>query len=146
MASLNKIQIIGNIGKDPEISYTQSGLAVAKISVATTETWNDKATGEKREQTEWHRVTFFGKQAETIGKYIKKGSSIYVEGKLKTDTYEKDGRTVYSTGIIASNFQFLGGRQEPKSGQQSGQFQQPGQFNQQRNQYNSPPPPDDISF
>lgn len=129
MAGLNKAMIIGNLGSDPTVTYTQSGTAVAKITVATSETWNDKNSGEKKEKTEWHRITFFGKQAETIGRYMTKGSQIYVEGKLQTSQYEKDGITRYSTDIIANNFQFVGGRgnsQAPGQGQQ----QSPGGFQQ----------------
>lgn len=128
MAGLNKVMIIGNLGRDPEVTYTQAGMAVAKIAVATSETWNDKSTGEKREKTEWHRITFFGKQAETIGRYMSKGSQIYVEGRLQTTQYEKDGITRYSTDIIANNFQFIGSKGGGNLQQQSqGGFQQQGQ-------------------
>ncbi len=136
MAGLNKVMIIGNLGRDPEVTYTQSGVAIAKIAVATSEAWTDKASGEKREKTEWHRITFFGKPAETIGRYMSKGSQIYVEGRLQTSQYEKDGITRYSTDIIASNFQFIGskGGGVQQQGQQGGGFQQPqsnGGFQQQ---------------
>lgn len=126
MAGLNKVMIIGNLGRDPEVTYTQAGVAITKINVATSETWNDKNTGEKREKTEWHRITFFGKQAETIARYMSKGSQIYVEGRIQTSQYEKDGITRYSTDIMANNFQFLGskGNQSQSQGQQGG-FQQP---------------------
>ena len=117
MAGLNKCFIIGNLGRDPEVTYTQSGTAVAKITVATSETWNDKQTGEKKEKTEWHRITFFGKHAETVGKYLSKGKQVYVEGKLQTTQYEKDGITRYSTDIIASEFKFLGGRDQQQGHQ-----------------------------
>lgn len=122
MAGLNKVMIIGNLGKDPEITYTNNGVAITKISVATSETWNDKNTGEKREKTEWHRITFFGKQGETIARYMSKGKQIYVEGKIQTSQYEKDGVTRYSTDIIASQFQFLGSN---KDSQNKTGFQQP---------------------
>lgn len=122
MAGLNKVMIIGNVGRDPETTYTQGGVAVTKITIATSETWNDKTSGEKKEKTEWHRITFFGKQAETIGRYVSKGSQLYVEGKIQTSQYEKDGITRYSTDIIANVFQFLGGKKQ--DGQQS-QQQQP---------------------
>ncbi len=140
MSGLNKVMIIGHLGRDPETTYTQSGNAVSKISVATTENWTDKNTGEKKEKTEWHRVVFFGKQAETIAKYMAKGSQIYVEGKLQTSQYEKDGVTRYSTDILANNFQFLGGRDKPvdqnyfvqqNQAQPSGAFQQQPPQNQQ---------------
>ncbi len=166
MASLNKVMIIGNLGRDPEVSYTPGGLAVAKISIATTEKWNDKATGEKREKTEWHRVMFFGKQAETVGRYMTKGKQIYAEGRLQTSSYEKDGITRYSTDIIASNFQFLGQKQDSGGFQQQQQQQgfvdnnvyqqQQGQQGQpQQQQFNGFPqqpaqisqsPDDDIPF
>lgn len=122
MASLNKVMIIGNLGRDPEVSYTPAGMAIAKLAIATTDVWNDKSTGEKRERTEWHRITFFGKQAETVGRYLSKGRQIYVEGRLQTSSYEKDGITRYSTDIIASGFQFLGNKNEGAS--QGGGFQQ----------------------
>jgi len=133
MASLNLMQVIGNLGRDPETTYTQSGTAVTKITVATSEVWNDKNTGEKREKTEWHRITFFGKQAETIGRYMSKGSQIYVQGKLQTSQYEKDGITRYSTDIIANHFQFIGSKQGDNSGfqQDSGMITPPGGFQQQ---------------
>lgn len=170
MAGLNKAMIIGNLGSDPTVTYTQSGTAVAKITVATSETWNDKNSGEKKEKTEWHRITFFGKQAETIGRYMTKGSQIYVEGKLQTSQYEKDGVTRYSTDIIANNFQFTGSKQQGQqanlnqqnqggfsqssNGQanQSGGFQQAnntGNFQQQNNNMQGQfqgPPDDDIPF
>jgi single-strand DNA-binding protein len=136
MASLNKTMIIGHLGRDPEVSYTPGGMAVAKLSIATSDTWNDKTTGEKKERTEWHRVTFFGKQAETIGKYTTKGSQLYVEGRLQTSSYEKDGITRYSTDIIASSFQFL---DKKGDNQQNQGYQQPQQQPQQ-NGYQQPQP------
>jgi len=148
MASLNKVMIIGNLGRDPEVSYTPGGIAVAKLSIATTDIWNDKSTGEKRERTEWHRIVFFGKQAETIGRYMSKGKQLYVEGRLQTSSYEKDGITRYSTDIIASNFQFLGQKQDAGGFQQQQQqgfvdnnsYQQQQQAPQQKNpqQYQQP--------
>jgi single-strand DNA-binding protein len=138
MSSLNKVMIIGNLGRDPEITYTQSGACIAKISVATSEKWIDKATGEKREETEWNRIVFFGKQAETIGQYMTKGSQIYVEGRLKTSSYEKDGSTRYSTDIIGNIFKFMGSNQQ----QQAAPQQQGGGFQQQApaQQYNKTQP------
>lgn len=112
MASLNKVQIIGNLGRDPETRYMPSGDAMTSITVATTENWKDKATGEKKEQTEWHRITFFGKLAEIAGQYLKKGSQVYVEGSLRTRKYtDKDGVEKYSTDIKADTMQMLGNRQ-----------------------------------
>jgi single-strand DNA-binding protein len=109
MASLNQVQIIGNLGNDPEIKYMPDGTAVANISVATTDKWKDKATGQQREQTEWHRVSFFGKLAEIAGQYLKKGSSVYVSGALRTRKWEKDGVERYTTEIRADHMQMLGG-------------------------------------
>lgn len=112
MASLNKVQIIGNLGRDPETRYMPSGDAMTSITVATTESWKDKATGEKKEQTEWHRITFFGKLAEIAGQYLKKGSQVYVEGSLRTRKYtDKDGVEKYATDIKADTMQMLGSRQ-----------------------------------
>ncbi|GAB6095527.1 hypothetical protein JCM14469_17790 [Desulfatiferula olefinivorans] len=108
MASLNKVMLIGNLGRDPEVSYTPSGMAVARFSIATTDVWNDKASGEKKEKTEWHRIVAFAKLAETCGRYLTKGKQVYIEGRLQTTSYEKDGITRYSTDIIASTMQFLG--------------------------------------
>ena len=112
MAGLNKVMLIGNLGRDPEIRYLQSGNAVVNFSIATSEQWTDKGTGERQEKTEWHRIVVFGKQAETCSKYLSKGSSIYIEGRLQTRSWEKDGQTHYTTEIVASNFQFLGGRSD----------------------------------
>lgn len=120
MASLNKILIIGNVGKDPEVSHTPSGMAVARFNVATTDYWNDKATGEKKEKTEWHRIVAFAKLGETCGRYLTKGKSVYVEGRLQTTSYEKDGITRYTTDIIASTIQFIGPRGEGGGAPQQG--------------------------
>ncbi len=112
MASVNKVIIVGNLGRDPETRYLPSGEAVANISVATTDTWKDKASGEKKEATEWHRVSFFGKLAEIAGEYLKKGSQVYVEGRLRTRKYQdkETGKDRYSTEIIADRMQMLGSR------------------------------------
>ena len=112
MAGLNKVMLIGHLGRDPEIRYSQQGLAMVNFSVATSEQWTDKNTGERQERTEWHRIVAFGKQAEILEKYLSKGSQIYIEGRLQTRSYEKDGQTVYTTEIVVLNFQFLGGRQD----------------------------------
>lgn len=112
MASVNKVIILGNLGRDPETRYMPSGDAMTTISIATTESWKDKVSGEKKETTEWHRVTFFGKLAEIAGQYLKKGSSVYVEGSLRTRKYtDKDGIEKYATDIKADTMQMLGGRQ-----------------------------------
>lgn len=110
MASVNKVILIGNLGKDPETRYLPSGDAVTNISVATTDTWKDKS-GEKQEHTEWHRVAFFGKTAEIAGEYLKKGSPVYVEGRIRTRKWQdKEGQDRYSTEIVADRMQLLGGR------------------------------------
>ena len=105
MASVNKVIIVGNLGRDPETRYMPSGDAVTNIAVATTESWKDKSTGEKKELTEWHRIAFFGKLAEIAGQYLKKGSQVYIEGRLQTRKYtDKDGVEKYSTEIVLQNF------------------------------------------
>ena len=112
MASINKVIIVGNLGRDPENRYLPSGEQVTSIAVATTDRWRDKATGEQREQTEWHRVSFFGKLAEIAGQYLKKGSQVYIEGRLRTRKYtDKEGIDRYATEIIADTMQMLGSRQ-----------------------------------
>lgn len=117
MASVNKVIIVGNLGRDPETKYLPSGDALTSITVATTDTWKDKATGEKKEQTEWHRISFFGKLAEIAGQYLKKGSQVYIEGSLRTRKYtDKDGVEKYATDIKADTMQMLGSRQGGDSG------------------------------
>jgi single-strand DNA-binding protein len=111
MASVNKVIIVGNLGRDPEIRYLPSGDAIANIAVATSYKSKDRQTGEQKELTEWHRISFFGRLAEIVGQYLKKGSSVYVEGRLQTRKYtDKDGIERYATDIIAENMQMLGGR------------------------------------
>jgi single-strand DNA-binding protein len=108
---INKVILVGNIGQDPEVRYSQSGTAMTSISVATSESWKDKTSGEQQERTEWHRVKFFGRLAEIAGEYLKKGSQVYIEGKLRTDKYtDKAGIEKYSTDIIADEMQMLGGK------------------------------------
>ena len=110
--SVNKVIIVGNLGRDPETRYMPSGDALTNIAVATTDKWKDKATGEQKEATEWHRIAFFGKLAEIAGQYLKKGSQVYIEGKLRTRKYtDKDGVEKYSTEIVADTMQMLGSRQ-----------------------------------
>ena len=112
MASVNKVIIVGNLGRDPEIRYMPSGDAIANIAVATSYKSKDRTTGEQKELTEWHRISFFGRLAEIVGQYLKKGSSVYVEGRLQTRKYtDKDGVEKYATDIIAEQMQMLGGRQ-----------------------------------
>jgi single-strand DNA-binding protein len=111
MASVNKAIIVGNLGRDPETRYMPNGEAVTNIAVATTDSWKDKATGEKKEQTEWHRITFYRKLAEIAGQYLKKGSQVYLEGRLQTRKWtDKDGVERYTTEIIADTMQMLGSK------------------------------------
>jgi single-strand DNA-binding protein len=111
MASVNKVIIVGNLGRDPETRYLPSGEAVTNISVATTSSWKDKASGEKKEETEWHRVSAFGRLAEIMGEYLKKGSQVYIEGQLRTRKWQdKEGKDRYTTEIRADVMQMLGSR------------------------------------
>lgn len=118
MASVNRVVLIGNLGRDPEVRYSPDGGAVCNMSIATTSSWKDKASGEKREETEWHRVVMYGRLAEIAGEYLKKGRSVYLEGRLKTRKWQdKDtGADRYSTEIIADQMQMLGGREEDGGG------------------------------
>jgi single-strand DNA-binding protein len=149
---INKVTIVGNLGNDPEVKYMPSGGAVANISVATSESWKDKQTGQPQERTEWHRIVFFNRLAEIVGEYLKKGSQVYVEGSLRTRKWQdQGGQDRYTTEVVASEMQMLGGRQgggmgggadmaydqtpsygggaqmggQQQSGQQSSQQQQP---------------------
>ena len=111
MAGVNKAIIVGNLGRDPEIRYSANGNAFASISIATSERWKDKNTGEQQEKTEWHRVKLFGRLAELAGEYLKKGSQVYIEGRLQTTKYQdKEGVDRWSTDIVARDMTFLGGR------------------------------------
>jgi len=111
MASVNKVILVGNLGRDPETRYTTGGDAVTNIRVATTDTWKDK-NGEKQEKTEWHTVVFFGRQAEIAGEYLKKGRQVYVEGRLQTRKWQdKEGQDRYTTEIVADRMQMLGTRE-----------------------------------
>lgn len=108
---VNKAILVGNLGRDPEIRYAPSGAAVANVSIATTDTWKDKNTGEQQEKTEWHRVVFFGRLAEIVGEYLKKGSQVYVEGRIQTRKWQdKEGNDRFTTEIVANDMQMLGGR------------------------------------
>ena len=112
MASVYKVTLIGNLGRDPEVRYTPNGAAVCNVSVATTRNWKDKNSGDKVEETEWHRVVFYDRLAEIAGEYLKKGRSVYVEGRLKTRKWQdKDGKDTYTTEIVAEQMQLLGGRE-----------------------------------
>ena len=120
MASVNKVILVGNLGADPEVRYMSNGEAVANVRLATTESWKDKNSGEKREVTEWHRVVFYRKLAEIVGQYLKKGSSVYIEGRIRTRKWQdKDGQERYTTEIEAEEMKMLGSRQgqgEPSYG------------------------------
>jgi single-strand DNA-binding protein len=113
MRGVNKVILVGNLGKDPEVRYLPSGGAVANITIATSEAWKDKTTGQQQEQTEWHRVVFYGKLAEIAGEYLKKGSKVYVEGSLHTRKWQdkQTGQDKYSTEIKANTMQMLDSRQ-----------------------------------
>ncbi|RDS84447.1 single-stranded DNA-binding protein [Dyella monticola] len=163
---INKVILVGNLGADPEVRYTAGGTAVASLSVATSEQWTDKQSGQKQERTEWHRVKLFGRLAEIAGEYLKKGRQVYVEGSLRTDKYTgKDGVERYSTDIVASDLQMLGGMGGEGGGGGGGGYrerQQGGGNPRQQGggdygnapQRQSPPPPetgnqfddDDIPF
>ena len=121
MASINKVILIGNLGRDPEVRYTPSGAAVCNVTIATSRNWKDKASGDKVEETEWHRVVFYDRLAEIAGEYLKKGRSVYVEGRLKTRKWtDKDGVEKYTTEIVADNMQMLGGREGMGGGDEGG--------------------------
>jgi single-strand DNA-binding protein len=108
---INKVILIGNLGNDPEVRYTAGGAAVANISLATTDSWRDKESGEQQERTEWHRIVFFGRLAEIVGEYLRKGSQVYVEGRLQTRKWQdKEGNDRYTTEIVANEMQMLGSR------------------------------------
>ncbi|MBI3545741.1 MAG: single-stranded DNA-binding protein [Gammaproteobacteria bacterium] len=108
---VNKVILVGNLGRDPEVRYSPNGAAVANVTLATSESWKDKTSGEKQEKTEWHRVVFFGRLAEIAGEYLKKGSQIYVEGRLQTRKWtDKEGHERYTTEIVAGEMQMLGSR------------------------------------
>ncbi|KNZ33327.1 MAG: single-stranded DNA-binding protein [Methylibium sp. NZG] len=112
MAAINKVILIGNLGRDPEVRYTPNGNAVCNVSVATTRQWKNKESGDKQEETEWHRVVFYDRLAEIAGEYLKKGRSVYVEGRLKTRKWtDKEGKEQYTTEVIATEMQMLGGRE-----------------------------------
>ena len=142
---VNKCIILGNLGNDPEVKYTASGSAIANLTVATSESWNDKATGEKREAVEWHRIVLFGKLAEVAGEYLRKGSQVYIEGQLRTRKWtDNTGAEKYTTEVVVGMsgvMQMLGVKQDSKPQQQAQQQSRPQQ------QQNNPPPHDsDIPF
>ncbi|WP_397474456.1 single-stranded DNA-binding protein [Pusillimonas sp.] len=141
MASVNKVILVGNLGRDPEVRYSPDGAAICNVSIATTSQWKDKNSGERREETEWHRVVFYNRLAEIAGEYLRKGRSVYVEGRLKTRKWQdKDtGADRYSTEIVADQMQMLGGRNEssgdaPMGGEYGGGQQQQQQRSQRPQQ------------
>lgn len=119
MAGVNKVILVGNLGRDPEIRYMPDGTAVANFSIATSDEWKDKNTGEKKSKTEWHRIVAFRRLGEICGEYLSKGKQVYIEGKLQTRSWEKDGVTRYTTEILADKMQMLGSRGEFNSGQRN---------------------------
>ena len=130
MASVNKVILIGNLGKDPEVRYMPSGRAVANVTIATNEVWKDRNTGEKQERTEWHNVVFYSPHAEVVGQYLRKGSSVFVEGRLQTRKWQdKNGQDRYTTEIIANEMKMLGSRGD-QSGSQPAQQPRSSQSNQ----------------
>ena len=139
---INKVILVGNLGRDPEVSYTPSGMAVAKFSIATSEKWKDKNSGDMQERTEWHRITAFGRLGEICGEYLSKGRQVYIEGRIQYGSYEKDGVTHYTTDIIAREMKMLGSRGSGDTYSPSGPSASP--------EYNGPPRPDteddDIPF
>ena len=146
MAGINKVIIVGNLGRDPEVRYTPSGTAVANFSVATSDEWKDKSTGEKKERTEWHRIVAWDKLGEICGKYLSKGRQVYVEGRLQTRSYDdKDGVKRYSTEIIASDVQFLGGSRDASDSGRSGGSGGGGD-REPAGRPSGPPDDDDIPF
>jgi single-strand DNA-binding protein len=143
MASVNKVLIIGNLGRDPEMRYAASGTAICSLAVATTESWKDKTSGEKKEQTEWHRVVMYGKLAEIAGQYLKKGSSVYLEGKLQTRKWtDKEGVERFTTEIVADEMKMLGGGPKQDDSTQEAQHRQqrPAPANQREQRYGTPQP------
>jgi single-strand DNA-binding protein len=144
MASLNKVQIIGNVGKDPEIRSFPDGGLVANVTVATTDKWKDKNTGEKKESTEWHRISFMGRLAEIVEQYVVKGAPIYVEGSLHTRKYtDQGGAEKYVTEVKAQSLQLLGARPEPRpaQGEAGGYYEAPRQQAPARQAPQQPAPP-----
>ncbi|MDF0506417.1 single-stranded DNA-binding protein [Burkholderia cenocepacia] len=139
MASVNKVIIVGNLGADPEVRYLPSGDAVANVRVATTDRYKDKASGDFKEMTEWHRISFFGRLAEIASEYLKKGSSIYVEGRIRTRKWQgQDGQDRYSTEIVADQMQMLGGRSSGGRGDGAGHGGD-GDFEQGTRRHAAPP-------
>ena len=144
MAGINKAIIVGNLGADPELRFTQSNTPVCKLSVATTRTWSNQQSGERQSETEWHRITVWGKQAEMCDKYLSKGRQVYIEGRLRTTSYDKDGQKHYSTEIVAEVVQFLGSKNDSEGGGGGGG----GSRSNERpaNHSSAPDPDDEVDF
>lgn len=143
---VNKVILVGTLGKDPETRYTPSGTPICSLSVATNESWTDKATGERQERTEWHRVKLFGRTAEIASEYLRKGKQVYIEGKLRTDKYtDKEGIERYSTDIIGDELQLLGGKDDDSRPAQRAQpaARAPAQRSTAASS-SAPPPPQDF--
>lgn len=132
--TVNRVLLIGNLGRDPELKYFDDGGAVCNFSIATSRTWKNR-DGEKQEETEWHRIAVFGNLAEVCGEYLKKGRTVYIEGRLRTRQYEKDGVTHYTTEIVAEEVKFLGGKRDDEGGGDGGQQRSSGGYGQQRGGY-----------
>lgn len=147
---VNKVTLVGNLGSDPEVKYMPSGGAVTNISIATSSAWKDKQSGQMNEKTEWHRVVFFNRLAEIAGEYLRKGSQVYVEGRLRYGSYEKDGVKHYTTEIVGNEMQMLGGKGGAGGGSMGGGNRPPsndfGGGNQNQQSAPSGPAPDFDSF
>jgi len=139
---INKVILVGNVGQDPETRYLPSGGAVTNLSLATSESWKDKNSGEQQERTEWHRVTFYNRLAEIVAEYVKKGSKLYVEGRLQTRSWEQDGVKRYATEIIANEMQML----DSRGAGDSGVYQNQAPRSSAPRQQSAPPPGDMDSF
>lgn len=151
MASVNKVILVGNLGRDPEVRYSPDGAAICNVSIATTSQWKDKNSGERREETEWHRVVFYNRLAEIAGEYLRKGRSIYVEGRIKTRKWQdkETGQDRYSTEIIGDQMKMLGGRDDDGGQREAPQRSQPAQRErpaQQQAPANLADMDDDIPF
>ena len=156
MAGINKVIIVGNLGRDPEIRYTQSGTPVCTLSIATTRKWTNRNTNQQQEETEWHRVSVWGKQGESCNTYLTSGRLVYVEGRLRTSKYKKNGVDTYSTEIVSESVQFLGsanrgnggGRDDQRGGGQRGGDPRGNQGGQYPENYDPGPNgvDDDIPF
>jgi len=140
MASVNKVILIGNLGKDPEVRYAPSGSAICNITLATSRNWKDKTSGERQEETEWHRVVFFDRMAEVAGEYLKKGKSVYIEGRLQTRKWtDKEGVEKYTTEVMADRMEMLGSRESGGGGGDESYSDQP-QSRAEAPRRSAPPP------